>query len=101
MNSPPFGRNCAPVIPVIEICERNTSPGLRSKPDGFSLHETALAAWERIRRNPRTVHQTMPLSRRSRRVLIALILYMTFCTVGGIYLADGTLHPARRPLTET
>ncbi len=42
----------------------------------------------------------MPLSRRSRLVLFALALYITFCIVGGIYLADGTLHPARRPLTE-
>jgi alpha-beta hydrolase superfamily lysophospholipase len=28
-----------------------------------------------------------------------LFLYLAFCTVGGIYLADDTLHPARRPLT--
>jgi uncharacterized protein len=42
----------------------------------------------------------MTLSRRSRVALLAVILYLTFCTVGGIYLADGTLHPARRPLTE-
>ena len=42
----------------------------------------------------------MPLPRRSRYGLFALILYLTLCTIGGIYLADGTLHPARRPLTE-
>jgi len=42
----------------------------------------------------------MPLRRRSRRLLLALLLYLAFCTIGGIYLADGTLHPARRPLTE-
>jgi len=41
----------------------------------------------------------MSLSRRSRLALLAVILYLTFCTVGGIYLADGTLRPARRPLT--
>ena len=41
----------------------------------------------------------MTLSRRSRVALLAVILYLTFCTVGAIYLADGTLHPARRPLT--
>jgi len=66
------------------------------------FYETIFASpWERTRRNPRTVHQTMPVSRRSRRVLFALILYVTLCTVGGIYLADGALHPARRPLSET
>ncbi len=42
----------------------------------------------------------MPLPRRSRWLLFALILYLTLCTMGGIYLADGTLHPVRRPLTE-
>lgn len=41
----------------------------------------------------------MSLSRRSRYGLFALVLYLMLCTVGGIYLADGTLHPARRPLT--
>ncbi len=44
--------------------------------------------------------QGMRLTRRSRRVLFALLLYLSACTVGGIYLADGTLHPARRPLAE-
>ncbi|MGP0019421.1 MAG: alpha/beta hydrolase [Candidatus Sulfotelmatobacter sp.] len=42
----------------------------------------------------------MSLSRRARYGLLALILYLTLCTVGGITLADGTLHPTRRPLTE-
>ena len=42
----------------------------------------------------------MPVSRRARYGLLFLTLYLTLCTVGGIYLADGTLHPARRPLTE-
>jgi pimeloyl-ACP methyl ester carboxylesterase len=42
----------------------------------------------------------MPASRRARYGFIFLLLYFTFCIVGGIYLADGTLHPARRPLTE-
>jgi pimeloyl-ACP methyl ester carboxylesterase len=42
----------------------------------------------------------MPLPRRSRWLLLSLVLYLTLCTIGGIYLADGTLHPARRPLTE-
>jgi pimeloyl-ACP methyl ester carboxylesterase len=39
-------------------------------------------------------------SRRSRYALLALILYLALCTIGGITLADATLHPARRPLTE-
>ena len=42
----------------------------------------------------------MSLSRRSRRIILALLLYLTFCIVAGIFLADGTLHPARRPLTD-
>jgi len=42
----------------------------------------------------------MSRSRRARYGLLALILYLTLCTVGGITLADATLHPARRPLTE-
>ncbi len=41
----------------------------------------------------------MPVSRRARYGLLLLTLYLTLCTIGGIYLADGTLHPARRPLT--
>jgi len=39
------------------------------------------------------------MSRSRRYALLALLLYLTFCTVAGIYLADGTLHPGRRPLT--
>jgi uncharacterized protein len=42
----------------------------------------------------------MSLSRRSRYGLFALVLYLTLCVIGGICLADGTLHPARRELTE-
>jgi pimeloyl-ACP methyl ester carboxylesterase len=42
----------------------------------------------------------MPVPRRARYSLLAIILYLTLCTLGGIYLADGTLHPARRPLTD-
>ncbi len=40
--------------------------------------------------------------RRNRRYwfIVLLGLYLTICVVGGVYLADGTLHPARRPLTE-
>jgi len=42
----------------------------------------------------------MRLTRRTRRLLLALCLYLAVCTMGGVYLADATLHPARRPLTE-
>jgi uncharacterized protein len=42
----------------------------------------------------------MPRRRRTRYALLALTLYLTFCIVGGIFVADGTLHPARRPLTD-
>jgi uncharacterized protein len=42
----------------------------------------------------------MPLPRRTRYALLLLTLYLTFCTIAGISLADTTLHPARRPLTE-
>jgi uncharacterized protein len=39
-------------------------------------------------------------TRRSRYAFLALTLYLTFCTIAGIYLADATLHPPRRPLTQ-
>jgi hypothetical protein len=39
----------------------------------------------------------MRLSRRSRRLLLFLALYLAFCLAAGIFVADGTLHPARRP----
>jgi pimeloyl-ACP methyl ester carboxylesterase len=55
---------------------------------------------EPARLQPRTIAQTMPRSRRSRYALFALILYLTLCAIGGITLADATLHPARRLLTE-
>ncbi len=35
----------------------------------------------------------------SRRVLLALILYSVLCLIAGIFLAEETLHPRRRPLT--
>jgi uncharacterized protein len=38
-------------------------------------------------------------TRTFRRLLLLLTLYLAFCLVAGIYVADGTLHPARRPLT--
>jgi uncharacterized protein len=39
-------------------------------------------------------------SRPFRRVLLGFILYAVFCVVGGIFVADATLHPARRPITD-
>jgi uncharacterized protein len=46
----------------------------------------------------------MPFTPRSRRLTLVgvlfLILYLAFCSIAGIFVADGTLHPARRPLTQ-
>lgn len=42
----------------------------------------------------------MHVTRRSRRVLLVLLLYLTFCSVVGVLVADGTLHPARRTVTQ-
>jgi pimeloyl-ACP methyl ester carboxylesterase len=42
----------------------------------------------------------MPTTRRTRYLFLGLILYLAFCIVGGIFVADGTLHPTRRPLTD-
>jgi len=42
----------------------------------------------------------MRRSRRLRWLLVLFLLYLGLCAVGGIYLADGTLHPARRTLTD-
>jgi uncharacterized protein len=42
----------------------------------------------------------MPLTRRSRRLILALVLYLTFCSIAGVWVADGTLHPGRRPLPQ-
>jgi hypothetical protein len=40
----------------------------------------------------------MRLSRTTRRLTLFLILYLAFCSVAAIFVADGTVHPARRPL---
>jgi len=37
--------------------------------------------------------------RRLRWLIFALLLYSAFCSVGGVLLTDGALHPARRSLT--
>jgi len=42
----------------------------------------------------------MTLTRRSRHLLLAMLLYLAFSAVAGIFVADGALHPAKRPLTE-
>jgi pimeloyl-ACP methyl ester carboxylesterase len=42
----------------------------------------------------------MHLTRKSRRLILFLALYLAFSAVAGIFLADGTLHPARRSLIQ-
>jgi uncharacterized protein len=42
----------------------------------------------------------MRRGRRLRWVLVFFLFYITLCTIGGISLADGSLHPARRALGE-
>ena len=41
----------------------------------------------------------MHAKRRLRWLIVVLSLYAAACIVGGIFLADGTLHPGRRELT--
>ena len=41
----------------------------------------------------------MRVSRTVRRLLLGFCLYLVFCAMGGIFLADQALKPARRPLT--
>ena len=38
--------------------------------------------------------------RRSRRLLLAILLYLAFSAVAGVFVADGALHPARRSLSD-
>ena len=42
----------------------------------------------------------MRVSKRSRRLLLFLTLYLAFCAAAGIFIAHAALHPARRPLTQ-
>ncbi len=42
----------------------------------------------------------MPPSRKSRLLLLFVALYLALSAVAGIFVADGALHPARRPLTQ-
>jgi uncharacterized protein len=39
-------------------------------------------------------------SRRNRWLAFVSSLYLAVCSIGGIFVADGTLHPTRRPLTD-
>ncbi|HKU23969.1 MAG TPA: alpha/beta fold hydrolase, partial [Candidatus Sulfotelmatobacter sp.] len=39
-------------------------------------------------------------NRKFRWLTFAVLLYLSLCTVAGIWIADGTLHPPRRTLTE-
>jgi uncharacterized protein len=41
----------------------------------------------------------MRRGRRFRVLLVIVVLYLVCCTIGGIYLADASLHPGRRALT--
>jgi pimeloyl-ACP methyl ester carboxylesterase len=41
----------------------------------------------------------MRLTKKSGRLLLFLTLYLVFSLLAGIFVADGTMHPARRPLT--
>ncbi|HKF01037.1 MAG TPA: alpha/beta fold hydrolase [Candidatus Sulfotelmatobacter sp.] len=41
----------------------------------------------------------MNLSRCTRRLLLAFLIYLAACSLSGVYVADGTLHPGRRLLT--
>src|SRR3954463_14237679 len=43
---------------------------------------------------------TMRRGRLLRWFVVLFLLYISLCAVAGIYLADGTLHPSRRILTE-
>lgn len=38
--------------------------------------------------------------RRLRWLVVFALVYLTVCALGGIYLAEGTLHPGRRALTD-
>lgn len=42
----------------------------------------------------------MKIHRRLRVFLISLAIYMAVCCAAGIFIADATLHPGRRPLLE-
>ncbi len=41
----------------------------------------------------------MCLTKRSRQLLLFFVLYLSFCFAAGIFVANATLRPARRPLT--
>jgi uncharacterized protein len=42
----------------------------------------------------------MRARRRLRWLIFVFTLYLAVCSIGGVYLTDGTLHPARRPLAQ-
>lgn len=41
----------------------------------------------------------MRSDRKLRRLVFSLLMYLALCSIGGVYLADATLHPGRRDLT--
>lgn len=47
-----------------------------------------------------SVH-SVDMSHLLRRATLAALLYLIFCTVAGVLLADGVLHPQRRALTDS
>lgn len=85
-----------------------TRPGAYAVPLGLLLYEgKSVEIPEPRPRDSRTlVRGTVQArdhihgSRKFRWAILGLLLYLTFCVVGGTYLADGALHPARRPLNE-
>lgn len=42
----------------------------------------------------------MKTNRKLLWLIFAAMLYLSFCIIGGIWMADGTLHPPRRAVTE-
>jgi uncharacterized protein len=42
----------------------------------------------------------MQSNRKLRWLIFAAVFYLSFCIIGGIWMADGTLHPPRRAVTE-
>ena len=55
---------------------------------------------EPARSSGRIYCRNMTGNRRLRWCIFALLLYIAFCSVAGVLVADGALHPARRSLTQ-